>query len=149
MQLRRPYLARGCSYCVLQNESNCRRFVLTKGNGEPGTSVPGASRPRLAIRRDANSVYRFMFVNAAKDSQALSEGYRRTTYSFRKLSAGEAAEFKPLRLRIHKVQAGETPASIAERMPFDSFQLERFLVLNGLAPNAALSPGQEVKTIRQ
>jgi predicted Zn-dependent protease len=32
-------------------------------------------------------------------------------------------------------------------MPYDSYQVERFMVLNGLTPGTRLEPGRWVKTV--
>jgi predicted Zn-dependent protease len=47
------------------------------------------------------------------------------------------------------VGAGETPQSLARRMAYRDFQLERFLSINGLAANSRLVPGQKVKLVVQ
>ena len=59
----------------------------------------------------------------------------------------EAAEAEPFRLRVRMVGPGETVESLAATMPYDSYQVERFRVLNGLAPGTRLEPGQWVKTV--
>lgn len=101
----------------------------------------------VAIRFDADAMYRFLFVTPPAMTDRLNAPLRQTTYSFRKLGAEEAAALEPLRLRIHTVQPGETQESLAERMPFADFKLERFRVLNGLAPDDRLEPGQKVKLV--
>ena len=45
------------------------------------------------------------------------------------------------------VRAGDTVQSLAGRMAYNDLKLERFLVLNGLAANARLTPGQKVKIV--
>jgi len=45
------------------------------------------------------------------------------------------------------VGPGDTIASLASRMAYRDFKLERFLSLNGLAPNARLVPGQKLKLV--
>src|SRR3546814_15942622 len=72
----------------------------------------------VALRYDAQTIYRFIFVSASERSAALNVPFRETTYSFRKLSEAEAAKLKPRRVRIYEVKAGDTPAKIAARMPF-------------------------------
>ena len=67
--------------------------------------------------------------------------------SVRRLTPGEAASIRPRRLSIVQVRRGDTVQSLASRMAYDSNQLERFLVLNGLSANAALNPGDRVKII--
>ena len=67
--------------------------------------------------------------------------------SVRRLSATDAAAVKPRRVSVVTVKAGDTVPKLAERMAFEDNRLDRFLVLNSLAANATLKPGQKVKTI--
>lgn len=101
----------------------------------------------VAIRPSPQLIYRFIFVSAAKQTASLSEGYRRTAYSFRVLSAAEAAKEEPYRIRLHLVQAGETVETVAKRMPFKDYQVERFRALNGLSPGQKLQPNRLVKIV--
>lgn len=102
-----------------------------------------------AVQYDADSVYHFLFITRPEATGAQALGLKRTTYSFRKLSAAEAAELKPKRLRVYKVRAGDTVSKIAERFPYEDFQVERFTTLNGLDPKQPLKVGQTVKIITQ
>ena len=45
------------------------------------------------------------------------------------------------------VRPGDTVQSLASRMAYRNFQVERFLSLNGLAANSRLVPGQRVKLV--
>ena len=45
------------------------------------------------------------------------------------------------------VGSGDTVQSLASRMAYRDFKLDRFLVLNGLAANSRLAPGQKVKLV--
>jgi predicted Zn-dependent protease len=45
------------------------------------------------------------------------------------------------------VVAGDTVQSLANRMAYRDFRLERFLSLNGLAANSRLIPGQKIKLV--
>jgi predicted Zn-dependent protease len=47
------------------------------------------------------------------------------------------------------VKAGDTPASVAARMPFAEENLERFLVINGFTGTTTLKPGQRVKIVAE
>ncbi len=67
--------------------------------------------------------------------------------SFRPITAAEAAAIRPRVIDVHTVARGETVQSLASRMAYRNFQAERFLSLNGLASNAALTPGQKVKLV--
>ena len=101
----------------------------------------------VAIRYDDKAVYRMLFVTPAKLTDSLSRPLRETTYSFRKLSAAEAAAVKPWRLVRHTVRPGETAATLAARMPFADYRLERFLVFNGLSEGSTLPAGGTVKIV--
>ena len=72
---------------------------------------------------------------------------RRTTYSFRRLSASEAAQLRPLVLKIVEVRSGDTVQSLAQRMPYADFKVERFEVLNGISRNDRLEPGMKLKIV--
>ena len=51
------------------------------------------------------------------------------------------------KLDVVTVGSGDTLQSLASRMAYDSAQMDRFLVLNGLTANASLSVGQKVKIV--
>ncbi|MDJ0945026.1 MAG: M48 family metalloprotease [Kiloniellales bacterium] len=103
----------------------------------------------VAIGYNRDTIYRFLFATPPRATQSLSVDLRRTTYSFRKLSAEEAADIKPNRLRIHTVKRGDSVSALAARTPFDDLPEKRFLTLNGLAPGAGLKAGEKVKLVVQ
>lgn len=113
------------------------------------TNAGTADLRLVAIRYDSGTVYRFIMLTPTNLTAGLSEGLRRTTYSFKKLSDAEARALKPLRIRVVTVQSGDTVQSLAARMAFDDHQVERFRVLNGLAEGATLTPGQRVKLVTE
>lgn len=67
--------------------------------------------------------------------------------SLRRVTPAEAAAIRPRIMHIQTVRPGDTMQSLASRMAYRDFKLERFLYLNGLAPNSRLVPGQKVKII--
>jgi len=67
--------------------------------------------------------------------------------SLRRISPAEAAAIRPRVIHIEAVRAGDTVQSLASRMAYRDFKLERFLSLNGLAANSVLAPGQKVKLV--
>lgn len=101
----------------------------------------------VAIRDAPDHVYRFLFLTPPERTRALGAPFRRSVDSFRRLDEREAAAFRPLRLRVVAVEPGQSVATLADRMAFDDFRVERFRVLNGLAPGARLRPGQLVKIV--
>jgi predicted Zn-dependent protease len=111
-------------------------------------SDSGQQEVRLvAIRFDANQIYRFMMVGAPEIAVGLEEQYREMVHGFRRISEREAATLKPRRLKVVTVTKGDTPESLARRMAVDEFPLDAFLVLNGLKPGAALPSGSKVKIV--
>jgi len=103
----------------------------------------------VTIRYSRDQVYRFLFLTPPDQSARLNEDYRRTTFSFRRLSAATAAALKPLRLRVIQVHSGDTAESLTRRMAVEDFALERFRVLNGLRPGETLPPGRRVKIVSE
>jgi len=101
----------------------------------------------VAIRGDGETVYRLQFATPAAQTARLATGLQRTTYSFRRLSAAEAAQVRPYRIRIRTVRPGDTLVSLAGDLPFTDYREDRLRVLNGLRPGEALQPGTKVKTI--
>jgi len=101
----------------------------------------------VAIRRDASSVYRFLFVTPASQSQRLSRPLRETTYSFRTLSAEEAAKIQALRLLIVPARNGDSIAALAKALPYDRYNEAWFRLLNDLKPGEGLRAGQRLKVV--
>jgi predicted Zn-dependent protease len=99
------------------------------------------------------SVYAYEF---AKDQAfhifALTPAANRSTLdslfqSVRRLSAQEAALVKPRRVDIVAVKSTDTVEKLAQRMAYDTLQVDRFRVLNGLKAGDTLKSGQRVKII--
>jgi predicted Zn-dependent protease len=67
--------------------------------------------------------------------------------SLRRVTPAEAAAIRPRIIHIDTVRPGDTVQSLAARMAYPDFRLERFLSLNGLSANARLIPGQKVKLV--
>jgi predicted Zn-dependent protease len=67
--------------------------------------------------------------------------------SVHRISAEEAGSVKPRLLDVVTVKAGDTVQSLAGRMAYADARLDRFLVLNGLNPDARLTAGQKVKIV--
>ena len=67
--------------------------------------------------------------------------------SIKPLSAQEAAAIRPRRVQVLTVKSGDTIQSLAKRMAYSDYPLERFLTINALSDNAVLRPGQRVKIV--
>ncbi|QIK79885.1 M48 family metalloprotease [Sphingomonas piscis] len=98
----------------------------------------------VAYQWDRDTVYHFVMITRA--GQGIGP-FRSMVNSLRRLTPAEAAAIRPRVVDVVTVRAGDTVQSLASRMAYRSFRLERFLSLNGLAANSALSPGQKVKLV--
>jgi len=67
--------------------------------------------------------------------------------SLRKISREEAAAIRPRVIHVVTVAPGDTVQSLADRMAYHDFKLERFLALNGLTAATRLVPGQKLKLV--
>ena len=67
--------------------------------------------------------------------------------SLRRISPAEAAAIRPRIIHLETVKPGDSLQSLASRMAYRDFKLDRFLSLNGLAANSPLVPGQKVKLV--
>ena len=67
--------------------------------------------------------------------------------SLRKISPQEAAAIRPRVIHVVTVGPGDPAQSLAVRMAYRDFKLDRFLALNGLNPGSRLAPGQKVKLV--
>ena len=118
-------------------------------NGFPAATATAKGEQwtfRLYAIRFGSEVYRFIF--AAKTRTAETERtFREAVGTFRRLTLAEIQSTKPLRLKIVKVQQGDTVERLASRMALIDRQLDRFRVLNGLDANERLQPGELVKII--
>jgi len=140
---------------VWGQKANLQQIENITVNGMPAaTAVTRAKSQQgvvdirlVAILFDNNTIARFFMMTPPKLTQQLSEGLKRTTYSFRRIGEAEAAKIKPYRLQIIIVAKGDTVASLAAQLPYADFQEERFRVLNGLGPGEQLAPGTLAKTI--
>lgn len=103
----------------------------------------------VAIRAAPTRVYRFFFVTPPRQTREFSTPFRQMIASFRRLGVQQAANLRPLRLRVVEVAPGDTVESLAARMPFNDFRTEQFRVLNGLGPRERLQPGQLVKIVTE
>lgn len=100
------------------------------------------------------SVFAYAFdQNTAYDFTMLTRGgqgagpFSSMVNSLRRISAQEGSAIRPRVIDVHTVRAGDTVQSLASRMAYPNYRVERFLSLNGLTGNAALSPGQRVKVV--
>ena len=67
--------------------------------------------------------------------------------SLRRVTAQEAATIRPRVIHVVTVAPGDTIQSLAARMAYRDFQVDRFLALNGMTASSRLVPGGKVKLV--
>lgn len=67
--------------------------------------------------------------------------------SMSRLSEADAGKVRSRRVRVVTVKAGDTVASLAQRMAYTDMPLDRFRVLNAIPADGTVRPGQRVKIV--
>lgn len=112
--------------------------------GRANTSSGGVDVSVMAYRWDRDTVYHFVMLTQA--GAGIGQ-FSSMVDSFRRLTEQEATAIRPRVIDVVTVQRGDTVQSLAQRMAYRDFRLERFSALNGIAANARLTPGQKVKIV--
>ncbi len=103
---------------------------------------------RLVVARASSKhIFRMAFILTPSEAHRLNLALRRTTYSLRRLSPAEAGAIRPLRLKVQKVQTGDSIAKLARRLPLERFKREWFRLLNSLSIGQKLIRGHSVKMV--
>jgi predicted Zn-dependent protease len=97
----------------------------------------------FAYEFSKTQAFHFLTVSAQGNANQFNPMYN----SMRRISANEAAAVRPRKLVVVTAKAGDTLQSLSARMAYSDAQLERFLVLNALNANSAITPGQRVKIV--
>jgi predicted Zn-dependent protease len=112
--------------------------------GRANTSSGSVDVGVFAYQWDANTAYHF--VTLTRGGQGLAP-FASMVNSLRRISPAEAAAIRPKVIDVVTVQRGDTIQSLAGRMAYRDFHVDRFLAINGLAGNSQLVPGQKVKIV--
>ena len=123
----------------------------TTVNGLP--ALYGVARVNTGQQTVDVTVFAYEFSNSqAFHFAALTPAGRASTFnsmfnSMRRINANEAAQVIPRRVDVVTARSGDTVQSLASRMAYSNAQVERFRVLNGLAANAQVVPGEKYKIV--
>ncbi len=90
-----------------------------------------------------NSAFHILSITPAGSGDVFASLFQ----SVRRISASEIAAIKPRKISIVTVKAGDTIASLSERMAYTTFKIERFQTLNAIPAGASIVRGQKVKLI--
>jgi predicted Zn-dependent protease len=108
----------------------------------------GAKDARLvALSAGDGKFYRLVFATPQGGMSQYERSFLNATHTFHQLSGSERQQASPNRVRLITVKNGDTIQSLAAKMPVADYAVERFCLLNGLAPTDALRPGDTVKTV--
>jgi predicted Zn-dependent protease len=88
----------------------------------------------------------FHFVTLAQGGRGIGP-FAPMVNSLQRISAAQAVQIRPRVIDVVTVRAGDTVQSLAARMAYRDFQLDRFLSLNGLNAGSRLTPGQQLKLV--
>ncbi len=92
-------------------------------------------------------VARFMIATPSSVSGGEIEALKRSTHSFRRLSAEEQRAIRPYRLKVITAGPSDTVGSMASRMALPDQKEARFRVLNGLNSNDRIVSGALYKIV--
>lgn len=147
------YVRQSFQAIVGQNQANVQLGAISRTtvNGIPAAYATARATTQqgpldliiFAYAFDSTHAYHFAALAPAGRLTAFDPMFA----SVRRLTASEAAAIRPRKVTVVTVRRGDTLQSLANRMAYPDYQLDRFLVLNGLASSASLTPGQKVKII--
>lgn len=138
---------------ILKNEATNAEKITVNGLNAATASLPGTVNGKrvnmrvVLIEWERNRYFRFQMAIPTNVNNAFVNELKKTTYSFRHLSASEKNAIKPKTLRVLVAPAGATISSMAAKMDVEKNKTERFLVLNGLNSNDKIIAGQPYKIV--
>ena len=124
--------------------TNVNGIAATYVTGRANTSSGAVDVGIFVYQWDADTAYHFVTLTRA--GQGLNP-FASMINSVRRISAAEASAIRPRVIDVVTVKSGDTAQSLASRMAYRNYQLDRFLSLNGLSAGTALVPGQKVKLV--
>ena len=113
---------------------------------KPRGADTGLSQIRHVIVRNGPGICFFNLLANGPDRDRRIDEMVAAARTFRFLSSAEAEALQPYRLHVI-ARANETAATLARRLPYPDFKLERLLALNGVNDAAELAKRTEVKIV--
>jgi len=126
----------------MQN-SSINGLPVTYGTARVNTGQSTVDVIVVAYEFARDRAYHFATITPAGRSSV----FRPMFDSMRRISSAEAAQVVPRRLSVITARPTDTVQSLASRMAFDTAQVERFRVLNGLLSNAQIVAGEKYKIV--
>lgn len=101
----------------------------------------------VAIEWRPGEFFRFQIAIPKGVSNSFMTELKKTTYSFRKMTASEKNSVKPKKIIVLEAPAGSTVNSMAAKMKVDGDKQKKFLVLNGMTRSNRIIGGQPYKIV--
>ncbi len=142
-----PEIARGVRTDGIGGVRSVRIGGLPAAQARLALANDGSRRvAELTVVRWGGRLYRLTGLYEPGD-RAAAAALAAAAASFRPLTRAEAARAAPLRIRIHRIEAGDDVAAMARTMPVGAASRARFDLLNGLSPGRSLRVGDRVKLV--
>lgn len=103
---------------------------------------------RIAAVRVGTTTYRFILASREPNT-TFGQAFQSITASFRQLTEADRASLSSLKLRLRKVAAGDTVATLARQMTGVDRPEDLFRSLNGLGPTDEPEAGTTVKIVAE
>lgn len=116
--------------------------VYTTGRTQTESGVVDVSI--FAYQWSATSAYHFVMLT--QGGQGIGP-FQQMVGSMRRITPVQAAAIQPRIINVATVRRGDTIQTLASRMAYRDYRLERFLSLNNLTTASTLAPGSRVKLI--
>ncbi len=94
-----------------------------------------------------DKVYKVIGFSKAQEFKEARPYLDKTILSFRELTSKEAGEFKPNRIRIYTIKAGDTLEKITKKFGRDPHEVKKLAILNNLPAGVPLRVGDKIKII--
>jgi predicted Zn-dependent protease len=127
---------------IQQTRVNGIPAVYSIGRAQTDNGVVDVSV--FAYQWSATQAYHFVMLT--QGGQGIAP-FQSMVGSLRRITPAEAAAIRPRVINVYSVRAGDSVQSLAKRMAYRDFQIDRFLSLNNLQANSRLSPGTRVKLV--
>ncbi|MGY9004644.1 MAG: M48 family metalloprotease [Alphaproteobacteria bacterium] len=117
------------------------------GSGKITTKQGQRSVRLVVVRMDRRNLFRMMFLTKPTAMTDQDPGFIKSAKSFAKASLDEVSKWKPLRIKLYKVKAGDTVKTLAGKMALEKEKEDHFRVINGLGPKEKLTVGKRIKLV--
>ena len=113
------------------------------------TNKKGVRDLRFLAIGDGDQIFQFRFLTPPELTAQMELPFRRTTYSFERLSPREARNIRGRHITLHRTSHNDDIKSLAKRMKVEKLQEDWLRVLNREALHDGLQAGETLKLVTQ